>query len=563
MQSLLSTLADYDPGLLAIIAHRWDVDLEAGDPRDAAERLSGVMLDPARAAAEWNRLADNERGALQTVLGTPGHRMAEAQFSRLFGEIRQMGPGRREREKPHLNPVSVAETLYFRGLLAVGFGQGRTGRQAFVYVPTDLAAVLPVHETGYDLVDEEPVARTSTGAFEPDAVFPATTMLVDDMTTLLSYLRIEQVPSERDELLGQVNDALTPYWLGEPDRGRVALLVSLAGSMGLAASEEGIFRPVPSHARHWLEQSRPRQVRALAEAWRDSTLFNDLWHTPGLQIEDTGWRNDPLLARQTILTFLEMVPPEDWWPRDELIAIVHEEEPDFQRPAADYDSWYIRDAQTGAPLRGFENWEQVDGAVLRFILTGPMHWLGLLDLGDEGTLCRLTVYGRALGGETEWPDPPEESEPPVIQPDGAILVGRTCNRYERFQVARITEWGPVDAPYIYTLSGAAFQHAQQQGIDADAIRAFLRRISEDNVPESVYRLLDRWTQGGSASVWMTRTVILRAKTEEDLQLILDTPELRRYLGARLGPKAVLVRADQEQELAHAIQDHGISIAFDD
>src|SRR5690606_893785 len=160
---------------------------------------------------------------------------------------------------------------------------------------------------------------------------------------------------------------------GEPHPARTALLITLAGSLGLASAERGVFKPVPSHARAWLERTRPQQVRALAEGWRRSTLYNDLWHTPGLEPEDTGWRNDPrvpgqdrawrertrpqqvralaegrrgrtlyhvrwhtpglepedtgwrndpLLARQTVLTFLEMVPPDDWWPVDEFNKLV-------------------------------------------------------------------------------------------------------------------------------------------------------------------------------------------------------------------------------------------------
>ena len=81
-----------------------------------------------------------------------------------------------------------------------------------------------------------------------------------------------------------------------------ALPITLAGSLGLAsasAASSSQSRRAPRLA----GRTRPQQVRALAEGWRDSTLYNDLRHTPGLQPDDTGWRNDPLLARQTVLTF--------------------------------------------------------------------------------------------------------------------------------------------------------------------------------------------------------------------------------------------------------------------
>lgn len=565
MRLLLPTLLDHDQGLLAIIASRWDVDLESLDRRQAAEALAATMLDPERAAAEWARLTDVERGAMQTLLGAPDHKLAEAQFSRFFGDIRQMGPARREREKPHLNPANVTETLYFRGLIALAADEGKAGMQSFVYVPADLAAALPAHETGFDLSADEdnPAAWRGEDSFEPNTVTPATTTIVDDMTTLLAYLQIAQAPSDKDALYQQVGDALGPYWFGEADPARQALLIALAGSMGLASVDEGLFKPVPARARQWLEDSRPRQVRALAEAWRNCTLFNDLWHVPGLRPEDTGWRNDPLLARQTVLTYLEMVPPADWWPIADLIALVKAEEPDFQRPAGDYDSWYIRDAETGDYLRGFETWDRVDGLVLWFILVGPMHWLGLVDLGDDGTLCRLTVYGRALCGETDWPDPPAEQVHATLQPDGIILAPRTLSRYERFQVARITEWGAPGDPYEYKLSAASLRRASEQGIKPDTIAAFLRRVSGDTLPDSLASALEQWQQAGSTDAWLTQAVILRTSTDDALTAILETPELRRYLGAVLGPTAVIVRPGQEDDLAAALHQHGILVDTDD
>ncbi len=564
MPTLLPILLDYDLDLLSIIARRWDVDLEGLDKREAAQALAEAMLDPARAATEWGRLSDAERGVLQTLLGAREHKMPEAQFSRLFGpirELREFGPAGREREKPHLQPANVAEALFYRGLIAVAFDQGRSGVQYFVYVPSDLADVLPAHETGFDLSAEPEPAWPADDDLTPQQVTPATTTLVDDLTTLLAYLQIQRTPAS-DDALAALGEALAPFWLGAHHTASLALMVSLALSLGLVAEEGGLLRPVPAVARRWLEDTRPRQVRALAETWRSTSLFNELWYTPGLVPEPTGWQNDPLLARQVVLTFLEMVPG-GWWPVDELIALVKEEEPDFQRPAGDYDSWYIRDATSGEYLRGFESWDRVDGAVLRFILTGPMHWLGLTDLGDGGVLCRLTPYGRALCGSADWPDPPEDRPPLTLQPDGTALAPRTLSRYERFQLARITEWEAAGDPYRYHLTAAGLRRAAEQEVPVSAIRAFLRRTTNDQVPPSVLKMLEQWEHSKDAEVWLERAVILRTNKPDLLQTLYDTPELRRFMGARLGPNAVVVRAGQEQALLTALQERGIPAEFDE
>ncbi len=566
MRALHPTLLDYDPGLLAIIAHRWDVDLESGDKRTDAKTLAQAMLDPARAATEWERLSDAERGALQTLLGAPEHKMPQAQFCRLFGEIRQMGPERRKREKPHLQPVGVAEVLYYRGLIALAFDQGKTGVQTFVYVPSDLAEVLPAHVTGFDMsAPAETALVPDAETYTPEQISQATTALVDDLTTLLAYLQIVDVPPDATAAQAQVAEALAPHWLKARSAAEVALLFGLAQDLGVVAPRaEGVLKPVPPRARRWLETTRPRQVRALAEAWRAGVHFNALWHTPGLRPEDTGWANDPLLARQTVLTYLELAPPDAWWPVDELIALIKDEEPDFQRPGGDYASWYIRDAESGEYLHGFESWDHVEGAMLRFILTGPMHWLGLVDVGDGGAWCRLTAYGRALLGEVAWPDPREERPPLHIAADGTLHAPRTMSRYERFQVARISTWEKPGDPYVYRLTADSLQRAAEQGLPTDAIRAFLRRVSgQDTLPAAVQKLLEHWERTGGADVWMTRAVVLRTTTPDALQAILEMPELRRYVGAQLGPTAVLVLAGQEHALAAALHKAGLLVEFDD
>ena len=120
MRDLLPTLLDYDPGMLAIIARRWDVDLETLDKHEAAETLAAAMLDPQRCAAEWARLTDQERGALQTLLGASDYAMPQAQFSRFFGEMRQMD------SRAAQNAVPDAGSTYGEAPLNCACGQCRT-----------------------------------------------------------------------------------------------------------------------------------------------------------------------------------------------------------------------------------------------------------------------------------------------------------------------------------------------------------------------------------------------------------------------------------------------------
>ena len=68
--------------------------------------------------------------------------MPWAAFARQFGEIREAGPGRRDREQVYLNPASTAETLFYRAFLARAFFDTPNGAQEFAYIPEDLAQLI-------------------------------------------------------------------------------------------------------------------------------------------------------------------------------------------------------------------------------------------------------------------------------------------------------------------------------------------------------------------------------------------------------------------------------------
>ncbi len=162
-------------------------------------------------------------------------------------------------------------------------------------------------------------------------------------------------------------------------------------------------------------------MTALFEAWRESTDagsasgWNDLRRIPALQAEGT-WRNDPLAARRAILDMLRQLKPGSWHSVDDLIGWIKASNPDFQRPDGSYTGWYLKEVETERYLSGFETWDAVEGRLIRFVVTGPLFWLGAVALGageaaeDQPQSFRLTQLGAAwLGGRP----PPSCRGPPV------------------------------------------------------------------------------------------------------------------------------------------------------
>jgi hypothetical protein len=264
------------------------------------------------------------------------------------------------------------------------------------------------------------------------------------------------------------------------------------------------------------------------------------------------------VARQAVIGFMaDILPKQGWWSLQDYIEAVKEIDPDFQRPGGDYESWYIRN-DDGDYLQGFESWDAVEGALLEFYVMGPMHWLGLVDRAEDA--ARLTAYGRAFLGDIPWPTPADPPDRIIVENDGTLRVSRKIERLDRFQIARFTIWGEAGDPYTYKLDARGIEQARQQGIHIEHINSFMERMMGDTpMPRQVRQLLENWRTGPSATVSIESLMVLRTSAPETLDYILDTPALRRYLGARLGPMAAIVRADQWEALRDALGEQGIQV----
>ena len=553
MRSLPQCLLDVNLVRLRAIAHFWDVELTTNRQREVASQLAEAMVRPEAVADAWDVLPDDQRQALGMLLAAGG-RMPFRIFTREWGEIRTMGPGRMERERPWQEPVSPAEGLWYRGLIFRAFDQGFEGTYEVVFVPPELGAHLPSSPVSLPVIALEPVS-------EPAAVCVSDDAFLDDVCTLLSYLQNERLrptpdggwpPRHEDRLIRRLRD---------PDRTRLSLLRRLVhGLEWLRLTDSGHLRPDPGPVVSWLRSSTAEQRGMLFEAWRDDSAWDDLFHVPTIHPEDTGaWHNDPIVARQAILRHLKMCDPSTWYAIDDFVAAVKEVDPDFQRPDGDYASWYIRDGATGAYLSGFESWDAVEGALIRFLIAGPLAWLGVVDLGQgmrDGPpiAFRLTQAGTAAFGLTTI-TPESEPGPLALRPDFTVLVP-PAGRYERFQLARVADWVHAGEFYIYRLSPTSLDRARQQGIPLARVLEFLGRTTGAPVPRFIEAALTRWEARGG-EVQIKRSVLLRLPSEELMAQVVSSSRIRHLIEEQVGPTAAVVREQDWPRLVIALGEMGL------
>jgi len=548
MRTLEQALLDHDLIVLRVIAEWLDLDLIGADKAQSVKQLA-VALTAVDLAEEIEGLEPEEAEALAALV-REGGRAPVAVFSRTHGEVRAMGPGRLEREEPWLDPISPAEALWYRGFLYRGFDQTSEGLLEFYYVPPELLARLQPSAAVATAASREPAAAPTLSPIDPpEGTRPPVDDAVDDLTTLLALAqRTGLQPDRLPDLRGL---------LMNPDRDRRSLLLTLATEMSLLRRVEERLRPTRA-AIDWLQRSREAQLRVLVDAWSRS-VWNELRHTPGLVAEGEGWANDPLLARTALM---DALPADDRWYRvADVVAVIRSQAPDFQRPDGNYDTWYLRDAETREYLSGFEAWERVEGRLLPFLIQGPLYWLGMVELSatTDPALAAYRLAPRALAWLGDEPPPADEVRVPlIVQPEGLLLVPHNASRLDRFRAARITDPEPFvpGRPYRYRIVPSSLAWAREQDISPEQMLAFLESASGRPVPASVRRGISRWAERGVEGR-LQSVIVLRVGDPSILETLRTNPKTRDFLTESLGELAVVVRAGQWEAFRQAVAALGL------
>jgi hypothetical protein len=558
MRSLRQCLLDTDAVVLRIVAERWSIDPIGLKPRDLVERLEETISSPAQAAVILEDLPGGEREALRALLAAGGT-LSVANFSQRFGSIRSVGPARLEREQLWRNPGSPAENLWYLGLLYRGFEQLPNGamREVF-FAPAELAPLLPLLKAPERSI--EPLEITAA----PAEIRSSGEALADDLCTILSHLHNNFVRSSdfrtrsaseplRSALAAQLRDtqpARLEFLLQHAERAR---LIKIAGQR---------LRPDPRHSTDWLRAPALDQLRVLYEAWRTNTAWNDLQRSNLLHIEKAvSLRGDAAAVRAAVLDNLQAAVPGAWHTFAALFARTKAQTPDFLR--TDFDMDYLRDAATGEYLRGFAAWDRVEGALIQHVLTGPLFWLGMIDIDPGAASFCVTPRGAQLLGIThETAEAAEVDRLFIVRSDAAIRVS-PARRYDRFQVARVADLIAVvaagaEGEYRYRLTPSSLTRANSQKISTEKVLAYLEHTADQGVPPTLTKAIQRWACKGT-EVKVERAVIVQVKDAAILKRLQESPRTRGLAIEPLGPTAARINEKDWPKLVAILAEAGVLV----
>src|SRR5215212_1617066 len=540
MPDLIHSLLKQDIGHLRIIAEFWGLELDSITAEEAREELSASLLDAELATELIDALSPQADTAIRALV-EEGGRIPWVTFARKYGDIREMGPGKRDRERPHLKPSSTTETLFYRGLLARAFFETEKGSQEFAYIPDDLLELLNNIFYDEDEEQQEVQKEPSNGPIivgetlgrpaspgERGREIPADDSILNDATTFLAALR-----------------------MGKPMES-ASLRTTLPVVQNLLASAKLIKDDVPQAdtVKTFLECPRSEALKILQAAWLESNSFNELRLMPTIICEGE-WRNEPHETREFLLNLLDAVPEDKWWSLGAFVRDIKQKYADFQRPAGDYDSWFIKRTSDGQYLRGVACWDQVDGALIKFFMTNILHCLGQVDLSIADGATEVTAFRVAsLEGAKE------ESGKISVSSNGKISIPNDAPRVIRYQVSRFCEWDESrNGEYKYHLTTGSLSKAKEQGLKAEHLLALLTKHTEAGIPPSLVRALKRWEVNGVEARVQTQ-VILKVSKPEILEEMRKS-KAAKFLGEVLSPTTVVVKGGAIQKVIEALTELGL------
>jgi hypothetical protein len=320
----------------------------------------------------------------------------------------------------------------------------------------------------------------------------------------------------------------------------------------------------------WGQPLMQRVARAV-EAWQAIETWNEL---SGLGLASLDL--DLFRAREKLLEQLATLPVGDWISSERfsdhlllnrLNLLI---EPHNQGPR-------------GSVLRGEDELAgrfnqrlaDIQAAFVGRALSGPLHWLGLLDISvDDDRLLAFRVGeqgARALGdvvrlGTKEY-GPPDDGNGPVdegrvvVQPSFHVLALGPVPESVLAQLEIFADRLKADrSAFEYVLSQETVYRGQQWGLSVDDILATLRKMSSVPIPANVQRSLREWEQQYERIVFHNRVTLVHTSNAGQLEELWQDGALRRHLARRLGPTVATVEAGRLSALHQALRRKGVLAA---
>lgn len=536
MPSLIETLIDYESDLLDMIVEQWGLDQDMDPGKNKPKQISNLLANEELTREIIQALPQEALSALIRLTRNNGRLLLD-QFKREFGNLREMGAARREKLRPDRHPASTTEILFYKGLIARAFFKEGKEPLEFVYIPDEF-----LHVMENFIVNEHAASNPVLPGYRAERIFKTDDYILEHACTFLAALRaaipIETIKLESPEIA-------------------INFLQQLLTEAGLL-NTKGQAQPKKIGA--FLEAPHARAFTHLVRSWRNSQLVDETQLLADLEFEGS-MKINPFSIREKVLSILIQIPNTNWLDISEFCTWVKTFQPDLFRTGGEYDSWIIKNSSSGQYVKGFESWDQVEGELLTIMITGPLFWMGMVDLGartriDQPTLFRPSRWMSDLLAGDDIQYKKQETEIFVVNKDGSLSLDKSFPLSIRYQIARFCKWNEhKKGKYHYQINHTALQKAIQQGLQVGQLITLINKYGKKPVPPYVTEALERWKQN-DLEAFFESVVLLRARSAAILDQLMAS-RAKAHILARLNDSTAIVKRSSVIKIKDALLDLGI------
>ncbi len=523
---------------------------------ELAQRIAQRLVEPGYLEGYVATLSEGEISELKAVASSGW--MAKAfVLERRFRW--RSGHDSSTRRKPDTSLSLLHKGLLFRTFATVGSWRGEV-----YHVPEDLRPAISALPSKGDTT-ELPTLQAATPprvVEERDGVF--------DVFCLLSYLRRENrrivagaLPRSELVRLEQETEAsaIRPEGSLWMERWRFLLHLCLAG--GWLARHGSWLKPgksVPALLAGGREHAR---ARLLARYLRDRS-WSDLSAAGRVRQLLGGRTIDEPTARQLLVHHLAELAGREWTEEAAFLAALRTTSPDFLREDFASPAWAVVDVASGVELYGPQSWEAVEGDWIRYLLRGPLRWLGVVRWGldAEGREvafqwvhdlkpARATSGFSVLGSEHEPRTQNSELRTQsweVVAPDGIDLE-------LLYRIEPYLELCSRGRTSLYRLTRTSVLDGLANGGSWQELRELLQGESTEPLPEAALSEAEQWASAYGRYT-LEGGILLVAATAADADLLGDIPEISPCLQGRLGITSFRVAPGRATELVQRLRKAG-------
>lgn len=331
----------------------------------------------------------------------------------------------------------------------------------------------------------------------------------------------------------------------------IRLLLQELGLLTVRDNHVQATGPLTRVPQFW-EEPVLKRGQACLQAWTRMRNWNEL-----ASLRLSAFDLELPSARSTLLQQLRLLPTLSWLSSERFLTRLHMVTPGllFRSPGSNPQ---VNSHQVGAQgMQHNHRLAEIEGAFVGGALSGPLHWLGVLDIAadaDRLLAFRINAGGaRALGIEAANWDAVSGDAQLIVQPNFRVFALGPISEAKLATLEMFAQRISADASaFEYALSRESMYQAQQDNLNVSDIISFLDQNASAPVPSNVLRTLQEWGEQHERITFHRSVSLCETGDPRLLDELWNDSALRIHLERRLAPSMATVKRRRVAALRDAL-----------